>query len=162
MTQNFKYRRQYCEHDHIGWGNWLFVIWILDVTSHKRTDHLYIWFHLGDILPFLVLKGGWNILESDISRFNFYQENFGCFNNPGGSIGKESACNGGDLGSIPGLGRSFGKGTGYPLQYSGLENPMYCIVHGVAKRHSWATLAHSLIVMWNDECETWFIELDTL
>ena len=43
---------------------------------------------------------------------------------PGGSVGKESACNVGDLGSIPGLGRSPGEGTGYPLQYSGLENPM--------------------------------------
>ena len=43
---------------------------------------------------------------------------------PGGSAGKESACNAGDLGSIPGLGRSPGEGNGYPLQYSGLENPM--------------------------------------
>ena len=43
---------------------------------------------------------------------------------PGGSDGKESTCNAGDLGSIPGLGRSPGEGKGYPLQYSGLENPM--------------------------------------
>ena len=41
---------------------------------------------------------------------------------PCGSTGKESACNVGDLGSIPGLGRSLGGGKGYPLQYSGLEN----------------------------------------
>ena len=41
---------------------------------------------------------------------------------PGGSDGKESACNAGDLDSIPGLGRSSGEGKGYPLQYSGLEN----------------------------------------
>ena len=40
------------------------------------------------------------------------------------SVGKESACNAGDLGSIPGLGRSPGEGIGYPLQYSGLENSM--------------------------------------
>ena len=52
---------------------------------------------------------------------------------PGGSAGKESACNAGDLGSIPGLGRSLGEGKGYPLQYSGLENSMDCIVHGVTK-----------------------------
>ena len=52
---------------------------------------------------------------------------------PRGSAGKESAYNVGDLGSIPGLGRSPGEGKGYPLQYSGLENPMDCIVHGVAK-----------------------------
>ena len=52
---------------------------------------------------------------------------------PGRSAGKESACNAGDLGSIPGLGRSPGERNGYPLQYSGLENPMDCIVHGVTK-----------------------------
>ena len=50
-----------------------------------------------------------------------------------GSAGKESTCNAGDLGSIPGLGRSPGEGKGSPLQYSGLENSMDCIVHGVAK-----------------------------
>ena len=44
-----------------------------------------------------------------------------------------SACNAGDLGSIPGLGGTSGEGKGYPLQYSGLENFMDCIVHGVAK-----------------------------
>ena len=48
-------------------------------------------------------------------------------------LGKESACNAGDLGLIPGLGRSPGEGKGYPLQYSGVENSMDCIVHGVAK-----------------------------
>ena len=53
---------------------------------------------------------------------------------PGGLDGKESACNMGDLGSIPGLGRFPGEGNSYPLQYSGLENSMDCsIVHGVAK-----------------------------
>ena len=52
---------------------------------------------------------------------------------PCDSAGKESACNAGDLGSIPGLGRSPGEGKGYPVQYSGLENFMDCIVHGVAE-----------------------------
>ena len=52
---------------------------------------------------------------------------------PYGSAGKESACNVGDLGLIPGLGRYPGEGKGCPLQYSGLENFMDCIVHGVAK-----------------------------
>ena len=51
----------------------------------------------------------------------------------GSSVGKESACYAGDSGSIPGLGRSPGEGKGYPLQYSGLENCMDYIVHGVAK-----------------------------
>ena len=52
---------------------------------------------------------------------------------PCGSAGKESACNVRGLGLIPGLGRSPGEGKGYPLQYSGLENSMDSIVHGVTK-----------------------------
>ena len=52
---------------------------------------------------------------------------------PGGSAGQESACNVGDLGSIPGLGRSPGERKGYPLQYSGLENSGQNTVHGVIK-----------------------------
>ena len=43
---------------------------------------------------------------------------------PGGSAGEECACNAGDMGLIPELGRSHGEGKGYPLQYSGLENSM--------------------------------------
>ena len=43
---------------------------------------------------------------------------------PNGSVSKESACNAGDPGSIPGSGRSPGEGIGHPLQYSGLENSM--------------------------------------
>ena len=57
---------------------------------------------------------------------------------PSSTEGKASACNAGDLGSIPGLGRSPGEGNGYPLQYSCLRNPMdreawWAIVHGVTK-----------------------------
>ena len=47
-------------------------------------------------------------------------------NIPDSSVGKESACNAGDPGSRPGLGRSSGEGNGYPLQYSGLENSRLC------------------------------------
>ena len=59
---------------------------------------------------------------------------------PGGSDGKASAYNAGDLSSIPGLGRSPGEGNGNPLQYSCLENPVdrgawWATVHGLAK--SW-------------------------
>ena len=61
-----------------------------------------------------------------------------CIGFPGGSDGKESACNAGDLGSIPGSGKSPGEGNGYPLHYSCLENFMdredwWAIVHEVAK-----------------------------
>ena len=52
---------------------------------------------------------------------------------PCGSAGKEYTCNAGNLDSTPGLGRSPGEGKGYPLQYSGLENSMDCIVHGVTE-----------------------------
>ena len=52
---------------------------------------------------------------------------------PSGSAGKESTRNAGDLGSMPGLERSPGEGKGYPLHYSGLENPMDYIVHRIAK-----------------------------
>ena len=50
---------------------------------------------------------------------------------PGGSDGKESACHVGDLGWISGLGRSPAEGNSYLLQYSGLENSIDCIIHGV-------------------------------
>ena len=61
-----------------------------------------------------------------------------------GSAGKESTCDAGDLGSIPGLGRSPGEGNGAPLQYSCLENPMdggtwKAAVHGVAE--GWTQLS---------------------
>ena len=51
----------------------------------------------------------------------------------GGPAGTEYTCNAGDMGSIPGLGRSLGKGNGYLLQYSGLKNSMDCTVHRVTK-----------------------------
>ena len=59
---------------------------------------------------------------------------------PDSSVGKEATCDAGDLGSIPGLGRSPGDGKGYPLQYSGLENSLDCTVHGGrGVGHNWAT-----------------------
>ena len=58
---------------------------------------------------------------------------------PGGSAGKESTRNVGDLGSIPGLGRSPGEWKGYPVQYSGLDDSMDCIVHEVAKSRTHTT-----------------------
>ena len=63
---------------------------------------------------------------------------------PDGSDDKESACNAGDLGLIPGLGRSHSEENSYPLQYSDLENSMdsrgwQAMVHGVAK--SWTQLS---------------------
>ena len=67
---------------------------------------------------------------------------------PGRSDGKESACNVGDLGSIPGLGRSPGGGHGNPLQYSYLENPTdrracQATVHEVTKSRTRLSVKHS-------------------
>ena len=69
------------------------------------------------------------------------------------SDSKESACNVGDLGLIPGFRRSFGEGNGYPLQYSGLENSMDCVVHRVSK--SWTQLSHFLFSSYG--CVGWLV-----
>ena len=65
------------------------------VSFQSELKHEFSYVHLGHILSF-----------------------------PDSSVGKKSTCNAGDLGSVPGLGRSSGEGIGYPLQYSGLENPV--------------------------------------
>ena len=78
---------------------------------------------------------------SNILAFRYFSIKPFCFTLAGflgGSAGKESACSAGDLGSIPGLGRSPGDGNGNPLQYSCLGNPTgrgawRATVHGVAK-----------------------------
>ena len=64
---------------------------------------------------------------------------------PCSSAGKESTCNAGDLGSVPGLGRSPGEGKGSPLQCSGLESSMGCIVHGVAESDTTEPLSAPLL-----------------
>ena len=66
---------------------------------------------------------------------------------PCGSAGTESTCNVGDLGLIPGLGISPGKEKGYPLQYSGLENFMACIAHGVTKSRTQLSNFHFQAIM---------------
>ena len=71
-----------------------------------------------------------------------YPRNFKGF--PGSSAGKESDCNAEDPGSIPGLGRSPEEGKSFPLQYSGLENSMDYIVHGVTKSQTQQSNFHSL------------------
>ena len=67
---------------------------------------------------------------------------------PFGSAGKESACTMGVLGSIPGLGRSPREGKGYPLQYSGLENSMSCIVHVLSKSQTQLSDFHFISLHW--------------
>ena len=87
------------------------------------------------ILDELVGTRSWRVLrivQRSLKCF-FYGRGFA-----GDSVGKESTCNVGDPSSIPGLGRSPGKGKGYPLPYSSLENSMnrgtwWATVHGVTK-----------------------------
>ena len=72
---------------------------------------------------------------------------------PDGSDGKESACNTGDPGSVPGSGRSFGKGNGNPLQYSCLENSTdrggwQATVHGVTKSQTQLSDFHFTLDSW--------------
>ena len=67
------------------------------------------------------------------------------------SVSKESTWNTGDPGSIPGLGRSLGEGKGYPLQYSGLENSMDFIVHGVSKSQTQLSDFHFHYLIYNRE-----------
>ena len=67
---------------------------------------------------------------------------------PCGSAGKDSACNAGDLGLIPGLGRAPGEGKGYPLQYSSLESSMDCIVMGSQRiGHNWVTCTFTFYIV---------------
>ena len=73
-----------------------------------------------------------------------FSEFFLLYGFPCDSAGKESACNAGDLSLIPGLGRSPGEGKGYPLQYSGLENSMDSIIHGVTKNRTQLSDFHLL------------------
>ena len=72
---------------------------------------------------------------------------------PCGPAGKESACTVGDLGLLPGLGRSPGEGKGYPLQYSGLDRSMNSVIHGVTKKSDMTeqlSLTHSLQLFYFD------------
>ena len=78
---------------------------------------------------------------------------------PFGSAGKESAHNSGDMGLVPGLGRSPGEGNGSPLKYSCLKNPMergawWATIHTVAKSHEWATWIWSKY----DICSMWMMD----
>ena len=98
-----------------------------------------IWCHIGDILIcrcpeshslrtetslYLLVSLRGKLMDKSSRLFFIFWASLG------GSVGKESACNVGDLDLIPRLGRSPGEGKGYTLQYSSLENSMDCIVHG--------------------------------
>ena len=105
----------------------------LPVFSHRH----------GHPFPASLVPQLWTLVNKAMSLFFNTLSSF-VMGFPGGSEAEASACNAGDLGSIPGLGRSPGEGNGSPLQYSCLENPMdgedwWAMVHGVAK--SWTRLS---------------------
>ena len=101
----------------------LHICKIISKIVALSSEHRFIC-HMLIIFSFITCSTFHRLMISNDSLVTIYlwqymgQEAF-----PGASDGKESACNEGDLGSIPGLGRSPGKGHGYPLQYSCLENP---------------------------------------
>ena len=76
---------------------------------------------------------------------------------PGGLDGKESACNVGNLSSIPGLGRCPEEGKGYPCQCSGLENSPQTIVHGVTESWTWLSNSHSRSMFRKCWCSATFV-----
>ena len=94
-------------------------------SSHYTKETTTLWFpqFSGYHVPLTCARSPVGKWEESASLLGFL----------GGSAGKESVFCVGDLGSIPGLGRFPGEGNRYPLQCSGLENSMGCIVHGVAK-----------------------------
>ena len=101
---------------------------ITDMTSEQTPEK-----HGQTLLPKSDLLGILIHVTHPSNPSTFWNHNL-----PGGSDSKESACNAGDLGSIPGSWRCPGEGNGYPLQYSCLENSMdrgarWATVHGVAK-----------------------------
>ena len=136
-----------------------------EAPSATSSPELFI---LTQIIPVMLGKESrdWNHCDSlclavDVKRINIFSsgdmliEEGGLPLPPGGSAGKESACNMRDLGSIPGLGRSRGEGNDYPLQYSGLENSLDCIVHGITKRRTQLSDFHftySPYMCWNCGC----------
>ena len=129
------------------------VTTVIFQLCHSRKWNFYKWYHGGKqcccnvslinktSLLYWKKKRSWLRECLPISK---YLELCGGF--PDSSVGKESSCNAGDLGSIPGLERSPGEGKGYPLWYSGLENSMDCIIHGVTK--SWTRLRDFQWSMW--------------
>ena len=111
------------------------VVKVLELQLQHQSSNQYSWlisFRI-DWYELLGVQGLSRVLSNNtIQKHQFFsaQPSLGF---PCGSACKESACNVGDLDSIPGLRRSPAEGKGYLLQYSSLKNSMDCIVHGVAK-----------------------------
>ena len=111
------------------WCSTFFMVQLsLGYTTTQKTIALTIQTFVGKVTSLL-----FNMLSRLVIGF------------PDNSVGKESACNEGDPGSVSGLGRSSGERKGYSLQYSGLENSMDCIGHGVTKSRTQLRDLHFLL-----------------
>ena len=125
-------------------GNQVLSISVFLALTVNGNGNYFKWVFIHHFLEWLL---SWSKLHRQIVfQFSFvYINRFSHILSIGSSVGKESACNAGELGSIPGLGRSPGEGNGNPLQYSCLENPMdrgtwWATVHGVTRvEHDLAT-----------------------
>ena len=131
-----KKQKQYCNKFNIDFKNCPFF------KNLKKTPQLPHWVIVRikwvNKYKHLLSTGHRVVCLSDFICSFIFLAAVGLLHFPGGSDGEESACNAGDLGSIPGLGRSPGEGNGNPLQYSCLENSMNggtwrATVHGVTK-----------------------------
>ena len=124
----------------------------------SKVNQLYIC-----IYPLFVTtepRVGFPLLISRFSLVIYFIRSSICMGFPGSSAGKESACNAGDPGSIPGLGRSPGEGMGYPLQYSWAPLVAQMVKNPPAKRETWVQslgwedpleedmATHSSILVW--------------
>ena len=120
------------EDEMAGWHHWL------DGRESQWTPGV------GDGQGGLVCCDSWGRKELDMTERLIWSDLiWWCYMDfPCGSAGKKSTCNVGDLGLIPGLGRSPREGKSYPFQYSFLENSMDSIVHGVAKSQTWLSDFH--------------------
>ena len=111
------------------------------LPSHKVP--LYIFNQNNSHFPLQAIT---DLISIIINQFYLFCNSYnGIWALPGGSDGKEYACNAGDLGSIPGLGRFPGEGNGYPVQYSCLENPL--------ERGGWQVTVHRIVK--NQTCLNW-------
>ena len=123
-------------------------LWLRSTTPYCKILQQYwpvIWF-FGDIFVWFLYHVDADFIEWIWKCFilcsflEYFEKDIRGF--PDSSVGKESACNAGYPGLIPGLVRSPGEGKGYPFQYSGLENSMDSIVNGVAKNWTWPSDFH--------------------
>ena len=124
---------------HIRWPKY----WSFSFSVNPSNEYSRLIFFRIDWFDLLAVQGTLkSLLQHHSSKASILSVRFSLWSNshihpywgfPYSSVGKEFTCNAGDLGSIPRLGRSPGEGNGYSLQYSGLENSLDCVVHGVAE-----------------------------